>query len=84
MIPKTLILRYPENFKTENAPDAFLPRLLHTRPSAATLLSYNKEPGHLPTVVFSSPYDAVEDIVIEAELIGNEALVKRVWLKEAA
>ena len=53
-------------------------------PSAAALLNYVKEPGKLPVAVFSSEYDALNEIVIETEIIGNEGLVKRVWFREAA
>lgn len=83
MIPKTLILRYPEHFEVV-APGSFLPKLLHTRPSAATLVSYKREPGKLPVAVISSAYDALNDIVVEAEIVGNEALVLDVKFKESA
>ena len=82
VLPKTLVLLYPPGFKADGDTEAFLPKVLHTRPSASSLESYMHRPGELPRAVFRSAYDALTDILIEVDIVANEGEVKRIYFEE--
>lgn len=83
-MPKTLFLEYPENFGVViDGQPAFLPKVLHTRPSASTCLLATYDEGRLSRAVFSSAYDALTDIVLEMDVMGDVGLVKSVSFEES-
>lgn len=83
MIPKSIYLEYPTNFQPEGDPNAFLPRVVHTRPSATKKVSYKPTAVDTATVMLRSEYDVLNDIVLEMHVVGNVGFVKRVYFVES-
>lgn len=81
MIPKTIHLEYPLNFRPDGNPHALLPAIVHLRGATVLATKYNE--GQLIQTTLKSEYDALQDIYIEMDMLGDIGIVKTVWFEDS-